>query len=181
MQQKTLNTTGNWVKWLFAFCLFAFLPFHSQAQVKFGYFSYNQALTAMPKYAIAQKNIADLKAQYDAEMKRAEEEFNRKYEEFLEGQREFAPSIRQKRQSELQELMEKNIAFKKDARRLLAAFEKDALTPLHDTLKQVLAKIGQEQGYAFILNTDSDACPYIDPAAGEDISIIVRDALAKQK
>ena len=82
------------------------------AQVKFGYFSYDQVLTTMREYKVVMENMNDLKTKYDAETKRVEEEFNKKYEEFLDGQRDFAPTILQKRQSELQELLKRNVAFK---------------------------------------------------------------------
>src|SRR3712207_1556066 len=94
---------------------FMLLPFAADAQVlhlKIGYFSMDSVLQAMPEYVASQKNIADLTAKYEAETKRVEAEFNKKYEEFLDGQRDFAPSILKKRQAELQELMDKNVAFK---------------------------------------------------------------------
>jgi len=153
------------------------LPLLAGAQVKFGYFSYENAFTSMPEYAIAQANLKDLSAKYDAETKRVEEEFNRKYEEFLDGQSDFAPTILQKRQTELQELFHKNVAFKAEAAKLLKQAEAEAYAPLREKLNQVLAKIGAEHGYAFILNTDGDACPYIDPEMGEDVSQMVREAL----
>ena len=78
----------------------------------FGYLSYEAALKSMPEFATVQQQMADLRSQYLAETKRVEDEFNRKYEEFLEGQRDFPRTILQKRQTELQELMEKNILFK---------------------------------------------------------------------
>ena len=137
--------------------LFCALPLLASAQVKFGFLSYSQALQSMPDYAVAKENLAKLEEQFETEMKRAEEEFNKKYEEFLEGQQEFAVSIRNKRQSELQELMQKNMAFKQEARRLLKNAEADAMKPLHEKLKAVLAKVGQQRGLAFILNTDGDA------------------------
>ena len=65
----------------------------------------------MPDYAVARHNIKSLKENYDAEMKRVEDEFNTKYEFFLQDQRSLAPSILQKRQAELQELMEKNLVI----------------------------------------------------------------------
>ena len=34
-----------------------------------------------------------------------------------------------------------------------------------------------ERGYAFVLNTDGDACPYVDSTKGDDISVIIADAL----
>ena len=152
---------------------------HSSAQVRFGYLSYSEVLQSMPDYAKVKSDVAKLQGQFEGEMKRAEEEFNKKYEEFLEGQHEFAVSIRNKRQSELQELMEKNMAFKQEARRLLKNAEADAMKPLHEKLKAVLAQVGQQQGLAFILNTDGDALPYVDPAQGEDVTEIVKRELSK--
>ena len=147
------------------------------AQVKFGYFSYDQVLTTMPEYQIVMENMTDLKTKYDAETKRVEEEFNKKYEEFLDGQRDFAPTILQKRQSELQELLKRNVAFKAEAERLLAKAEKEAFAPLHQKISTALQTIGTEQGYAFILNTDGNACPYINPTMGEDVTDLLKNAL----
>lgn len=147
------------------------------AQVKFGYFSYEQILKWMPEYKIVVDNMNDLKSKYDAETKRVEEEFNRKYEEFLDGQRDFAPTILQKRQTELQELLNRNVAFKAESERLLAEAEKEAFAPLHQKLSNALQTIGAQNGYAFILNTDGNACPYIDPTMGEDVTNMLKEAL----
>ena len=146
-------------------------------QVKFGYFSYEEAIKTMPEYVLVQENLNDLKSKYDQEMKRVEDEFNRKYEDFLDGRNDFAPTILQKRQTELQELLKKNVAFKAEAQRLLQQAEVDALAPLKKKLQGALDKIGAERGYAFILNTDGDACPYINPEMGEDVSLLVKEAV----
>ena len=111
------------------------MPLVAGAQVKFGYFSFSEILNAMPDRAVADRNLADLRIKYDAEMKRAENEFNVKYEEFLEGQRDFVPSILHKRQAELQEMMEKNVAFRKEAERLLKQAQDDAYAPLRGCRK----------------------------------------------
>jgi len=167
------------------FILFLFmlaLPFAADAQgqqLRFGYFSYQEVFQSMPDYAIAKRNIDDLSVKYDAETKRTEDEFNKKYEDFLDGQRDFAPSIRNKRQAELVELMEKNVAFKEEAKRLMAQATADAYAPLKAKLKAALQKIGRDRGYAFIINTDNDAAPYVDSTMGEDISTMLKDALNK--
>ena len=145
--------------------------------MKFGFLSYEAALQSMPDYTLAQNKLAELKAQYQTEAKRVEDEFNRKYEEFLEGQREFPKSILQKRQSELQELMDKNIAFKQQGLAELARVEQEAMAPLRIKLIEALGKIGRERGYAFIVDTDQKALPFINPAMGEDINQTVQDAL----
>ena len=98
--------------------------------IRFGYFSFEEVFRTMPGYAIAKHHMDDLRLKYDAETKRSEDEFNSKYEEFLDGQRSYAKSILEKRQAELRELMEKNIAFKAEAARLLKKAEEEAYAPL---------------------------------------------------
>lgn len=99
-----------------------------QPAIRFGYLSCDSVLHSMPEYNAAMKNLKELKAKYDSEMKRVEDEFNNKYELFLEGQSDFAPSIRQKRQAELQELMEKTWLSRK---RRAAFLKKPSLKPSH--------------------------------------------------
>jgi outer membrane protein len=149
----------------------------STSAFRFGFLSYESALQSMPDYAKAQQKIDALKAQYQAETKRVEDEFNRKYEEFLEGQRDFPKTILQKRQMELQELMERNIQFKEQSRKELAQIEKDTMAPLRIRLIEQLGKIGRERGYAFIYDTDTNALPFINPDMGEDLNLLVRNAL----
>ena len=127
--------------------------------LKFGYLSYEAVFTTMPEYALMQANMAQLREQYEAEQKRVENDFNNKYEEFLDGQAAFPKTILQKRQSELQEMLDKNIAFKKESKKLLDKAEAEAKAPLQQKLAEVLAQIGQERGYAFILNTDGNVAP----------------------
>lgn len=145
--------------------------------VKIGFLSYDRALKAMPDYVPTQQRLASLRAEYDKELKRVEDDFNRKYEEFLDGQKEFPKTILYKRQTELKELMERNVTFKANSRRELAEAERAAMDVLRQALNNALAAIAKEHGFALILNTDADACPYIDPALGEDINQMVHDAL----
>lgn len=143
----------------------------------FGYLSYDTVFRSMPDYATAMQQINELKGKYDEEAERAAKEFNKKYEEFLEGQRDFPPTILQKRQSELQELLDKNIVFREESERLLKAAEKDIMVPLHRKLSAALKAIGEERGYMFIINTDNNTCPFINPARGEDITAAVKEKM----
>lgn len=143
------------------------------SQLHFGYLSCDSALHALPTYVIAMKNLNDLKAKYAAEMKRVEDEFNYKYELFLEQQSDLAPTIRQKRQAELQELMEKNTSFKAESQRLLAEAEKEAITPLKKNVAAAVNLVGQQRHLAFVINTDGNSLPYVDTTMGEDITAAV--------
>ena len=143
-----------------------------EQSLRFGYFSYEEVLHTMPGYAIAKHNMDDLRAKYDAETKRAEDEFNAKYEEFLDGQRSFAPSISEKRQAELRELM-----AKAEAVRLLQQADADAYAPLKAQIDAAVQKVGKVKGLAFILNTDKGAFPYVNALCGEDVTLLIKENL----
>lgn len=153
----------------------------AQPALRFGYFSFEQVFHTMPGYAIAKHNMDELRAKYDEETKRVETEFNTKYEEFLDGQRSYAKTILEKRQAELRELMEKNIAFKAEARRLLAQAETDAMAPLREQINELLQQVAKDMQLAFVLNTGSDACPYVNPAMSVDITDTLIDLLKKRR
>lgn len=158
-------------------CVFLSASAQENITMKFGFLSYEAALQSMGEYALVQKQMADLRTQYEAETKRVEDEFNAKYEDFLEGQREFPKTILQKRQTELQELMQKNIEFKQNSIQELAKAEQEAMAPLRIKLIETLGNIGRERGYAFIVDTDQKALPFINLAMGEDINQLVQNAL----
>ncbi len=149
----------------------------TQVALKFGYLSYDSVFQAMPEYATMQASMQQLRDKYAAEQKRVEEDFNKKYEEFLDGQASYPRTILQKRQSELQEILDKNIAFKKESEKLLSRAQYDAIAPLKQKLDEILRKIGEERGFAFILNTDNNNAPWLNPAMGEDITEAVKALL----
>ena len=159
--------------------LLATMPAMAQGELKFGFLSYNIVMQAMPEYAAMQNSMAELREKYEAEQKRVENDFNKKYEEFLDGQKSFPKTILQKRQSELQERLDKNVAFKKESQRLLKQAEEDAMAPIQARLATALDTIGKERGFAFIVNTDEKATLWLNPSLGEDITATVIEQLQK--
>jgi outer membrane protein len=146
----------------------------------FGFISYNEVLKSMPEYEVAVKNLEELKKTYDQELSRAEQDFSRKFYEFVDGQKDFPENIMLKRQKELQQLMDESIKFKDEAKLLLAKSEKELMAPLHSRLKDVLREVGLERNYAYILNTDNNAYPFVNTTGeGEDCTDIVKERLQK--
>lgn len=145
----------------------------SQTIPQFGYLSYNEVFSQMPEYISAQQQFQQLRSKYDAEATRSEEEFQRKFAEFMQGQHDFPPSIMQKRQAELQELMEKSISFRQESQKLLAEAEAALKQPAIDKLNAAIQAVGAEKGLLFILNTDGNACPFVHPQAGVNVTNFV--------
>ena len=147
---------------------------------KFGYLSYDSVMVAVPDYTELKTNMAQLREQYEAEQKRVENDFNKKYEEFLDGQASFPKTILQKRQSELQEMLDRNIEFKKQSQKMLSEAEANMMEVIKTTINMAVNIIAQERGYAFVLNTDKEAVTFINPALGMDITEAVKQLLNEE-
>lgn len=165
--------------WLLALVgLAAFAQTDEQGSaLRFGYLSYDSVIVSMREYADMQQSMEQLRAQYAAEQQRVEDDFNKKYEEFLDGQAAFPKTILQKRQSELQEMLDRNIAFKRQSQQLLEQAEAEQRQALLQLIGAAVKAIGMDRGYAFILNTDANATPWLNPAMGEDITDDVKEFL----
>ncbi len=151
----------------------------SVPQLRFGYLSYDSVLVSMPAYSAAQQQLQTLREAYEAEMKRAEDEFNAKYEDFLDGQQDFPRTILLKRQNELQELISRNVAFRKQGLHELDSVRQETIKPLRARLDTAIRQVARERGYAIVINTDGNACPWIAPELGVDITAEVRKLLGK--
>ena len=59
------------------------LPLGVMAQSKFGHINSSEIISAMPEYTKAQSDLDVLGKQYQDEMKRTQDELNKKYQEYL--------------------------------------------------------------------------------------------------
>ncbi len=157
--------------------LFVLLPVMAMAQFKIGFLSYDAVMKQMPEYTQAQQKLEALKVQYEEEAKRGEQEFQRKFAEFLQGQKKFPQNILLKRQAELQMLMETGIKFRTEADELLSKAETDMLAELKVKLDGAIEAVGIEQGFVAVLNTDGNLCPFVNPALGTDATQFVLQKL----
>ena len=147
--------------------------------LQIGFLSYDSALATMPDYALVQARHQELRQAYEAELKRVEDEFNQKYEAFLEGQRDFPRTILLKRQTELQQLLQHNLDFKRQGQKDLRKAEQEAVAPLRKKLDEAITQVARKNGLVLVVNTDSNACPFIDPEMGVDVQDAVEQLLSR--
>ena len=139
----------------------------------FGYLSYSEVMKAMPEYQQALQSLAELKESYDEEMTRAEQDFSKKFAEYVDGQKSFPENIMLKRQKELQQLMEQSLQFKNEAQELLTKAEAELMEPIHTKLKEAIVAVGKSHNYIYVLNTDNNAHPYLNQGIAEDCTSAV--------
>lgn len=139
-------------------------------QAKIGYYSTQAVLAADAEYQIAMKAVTKSRQQTTVELEAAQKEFTEKYELFLEQQATLDAAIKEKRQAEMMEMLDRNEEFKKSAQQRLKAAEEAALAPAMQRISNAVQQVAAANEYLIILDTDSKACPYINPAYSEDIT-----------
>ena len=168
---------------LFTFICFLLATFSvgAQVQIRYGKISYNQLLQCMPEYQNAKLQMQELRKKYEAEASYNESSFKRMFAEFLEGQKDFPQNIMLKRQRDLQEAMEKGIAFRQAADSLLRQAEIDIQKPIRERLDIAIYNVGAEHGYECIFNTDTNSVPFLHPMLTEDATPFVLEKLKAVK
>lgn len=157
--------------------LLAFVAASAMAQSKFGYVSYKELVRALPEYNIVMGHLDELQAKYEAEVERSDREFNQKYADFIEEQSLFPDNIRMKRHKELQELMEKSIAFKDEVHSVMREARKEMMAPLYEKVNEAVLKICVDEDYDYVLDTDLGSYIAINPKNGYDITAKVKEEL----
>ena len=145
----------------------------AQSTIKYGRLDYDSLLTSLPEYTQVQEQLASLRQQYDKEAAYNEANFKRLFADFLQGQKDFPQNIMLKRQRELQDAMEKSLAFRRSCDSLLVRAEADLLAPLFVKLNTAIKAVGMERGYECIVNTAAGTHPFLHPSLTEDAAPFV--------
>ena len=145
----------------------------AQSTIKYGRLDYDSLLTSLPEYTQVQEQLASLRQQYDKEAAYNEANFKRLFADFLQGQKDFPQNIMLKRQRELQDAMEKSLAFRRSCDSLLVRAEADLLAPLFVKLNTAIRAVGMERGYECIVNTAAGTHPFLHPSLTEDAAPFV--------
>ena len=153
------------------------LPMGVFAQnLKFGHINAQEIITVMPEFTKAQNDIQTLEKQLTAELQRTQEEFNKKYQEF---QRAIAkdslpPNIAERRQKELQDMMQRQEQFQQDAQQQMAKAQNDAMAPIYQKLDNAIKAVGAAEGVIYIFDLARTSIPYVNESQSINLTSKVK-------
>lgn len=144
---------------------------------KFAHFKSMDIIPVMPEYAKAQTDIQALQKQYEDEIKRASDEFSKKFAEYQQEQKTLPQNIQERRQKELQEMQEKGIQFQQEAQQQLQKAYTDMMDPIYKKLEDAVKAIGAAGGYTYIFDLNRTDIPYIDENVSKDVTNDIKTKL----
>ena len=159
-----------------ALLLMLVLPMSVFAQ-KFGHIKTQEILTIMPEYTKAQTDIQTMQKQYEDEMKRLQDEVNKKFTAYQQEQANLPKNIQERRQKELQELNERGMQMGQDAQQQLQQSWMQMLEPIVNKIEEAIKAVGQEGGYTYIFDLNTTNIPYVSETLSVDVTAAVKTKL----
>ena len=153
------------------------LPMGVFAQnLKFGHINAQEIITVMPEFTKAQNDIQTLEKQLTAELQRTQEEFNKKYQEFQQAiaKDSLPPNIAERRQKELQDMMQRQEQFQQDAQQQMAKAQNDAMAPIYQKLDNAIKAAGAAEGVIYIFDLARTSIPYVNESQSINLTSKVK-------
>lgn len=136
----------------------------------------SELLDEMPEKATAAEQVIKLNESYKAEFKLMENEYNKKYSDFITYQGSMAENIKLRRMQELTELEQKMNDFMQLAQKDIEAQEQKLLVPLKQKLNDVIRTVGIEHNFTVIYDISNSGIAFVTPKA-IDATPLVRKKL----
>ena len=156
------------------------LPMGVFAQnLKFGHINAQEIITVMPEFTKAQNDIQTLEKQLTAELQRTQEEFNKKYQEFQQAiaKDSLPPNIAERRQKELQDMMQRQEQFQQDAQQQMAKAQNDAMAPIYQKFDNAIKAVGAAEGVIYIFDLARTPVAYVNESQSINLTPKVKTQL----
>ena len=144
---------------------------------KFGHFNAQEILSVMPEIAKAQADIETMRKQYEDEIKRAEDEVNKKYAAYQQEQADLPKNIQERRQKELQDLVERGAQYQRDAEQELNQSWMQMLEPIYKKLNDAVKAVGDEGGYTYLFDISTIQIPYVSETSSTNVTATIKAKL----
>ncbi|MBQ2839573.1 MAG: OmpH family outer membrane protein [Muribaculaceae bacterium] len=128
------------------------VPMCAMAQTKIGVISADSVFQVMPETAQAQAQLQEKSKMYDGEIKKLQEELQKKYTEYqaLEKDATTPASIKERRIQEIQELDTKYQQFIQTAERDIQQQQQQLLAPIREKIMIAIKAVGKENKFTAI-------------------------------
>ena len=142
------------------------LPLGAMAQAKFAHMNSQEVITVMPEFTKAQADLDAMSKKYQDEMQRTNEEFQKKYQEYLVQQDSLPKNIAERRQEQ----------FQQEAYQSMQKAQQDAMAPIYKKLDDAIQAVGKAEGVVYIFDLARTPIPFVG-AQSVDVTAKVKTQL----
>ncbi|MBE6203005.1 MAG: OmpH family outer membrane protein [Rikenellaceae bacterium] len=136
----------------------------------------------MPEYTEAVANLETYGKDLQNQLEQIQVEFNQKYADYDKNMNTYNDTVRQMKESELQQLQQRFDEFRQIAQQDMQKKEAELMEPIYEKANAAVNTVAKAGGYAVIFSTAGDQAAaaglaYFDPAQVKDITAEVKKQL----
>ena len=146
---------------LFALVMFPLAGFAQEAKI--AYVNYEEIILAMPEYKSMIDSLQKKGQEYENEMQTINEEYTKKYSDYIAVQETLDESIKVRRIQELDNIRVSGENFQQYAQQKMKELQDALLGPVTTKSQKAVDDVGSENNFLYIL--DSNSMRYISPSA----------------
>ncbi len=154
----------------------AFCGFTTANAQKFGHVNSQEIIQAMPEFTKARTDIEALTKQYEADLKSMQDELQKKSEAYEKEQATLPENIKQRRETELQEMYQKIQQSYQDNRLALDKAQQEKMQAITNKVLEAIKAVGDAGGYVYIMDL-TGGIPYISTTLSTDVTAQVKAKL----
>lgn len=132
----------------------------------------------MPEFAKAQSDIEALDKQLTSELQRLRR-INKKYQEFQQAiaKDSLPANIAERRQKELQDMMQRQEQFQQEAQQQMQKAQADAMAPIYKKLDDAIKAVGAAEGVIYIFDLARTPVAYVNESQSINLTPKVKTQL----
>lgn len=139
-------------------------------EVKFAFVNTQEVFMAMPEVSDMESQLAALNEEYRNELKQMQDEYQKKYSDFIAQQDSLTENIKLRRMQEIQDIQGRMDNFVQVAQQDVQKKQQELLQPIQQKLQEAITQVGEEHGYTYIV--DPAALLYKSPNAVDATSFV---------
>ena len=134
-------------------------------QVSVAFVNTTQLLEAFPEKEAATQQLVALSDNYKKELELMQNEYNKKYSDYITYQSSLAENVKLRRMQELTELENRMQQFMELAQEDIENQEKAMLEPLKQKISEAIHAVGVERNYTVIYDLANPGIAFVSPSA----------------
>jgi outer membrane protein len=146
---------------LFAFVMLPVVGFAQEAKI--AYVNYSEVALAMPEYKQMVDSLQKKEQGFQTEMKSINDEYTKKYSDFISVQDTLDESIKIRRYQEIENIRVSAENFQQVAAQQMEELQQALIVPITNKLQKAVEEVGSENNLLYII--DSTALRYISQNA----------------
>ena len=118
-----------------------------------------------------------LNKQLGQDLQRSQEEFSKKYQEFMQQKDSLPAVIAERRQKELEDMMQRQEQFQAKAQQDMEKANNDLMAPVYKKLDDAIKAVGAAEGVIYIFDMARTPIPYVNEAQSINLTPKVKTQL----